>query len=60
MVASSYFAGMICPSFPRKKVGTKPGEIQVLLAGRKALAHLDDHDPAPHILEEAQAVTVGD
>lgn len=32
----------------------------VLFAGRAALAHLDDHDPAPHSVEEAQALTVGD
>ncbi|WP_281249973.1 hypothetical protein [Rhodococcoides yunnanense] len=26
----------------------------------KVLAHVDDHDPAPHSVDEAQAVTVGD
>lgn len=34
--------------------------VVVLLVGRSALAHIDDHDPAPHSVEEAQAVTVGD
>ncbi|KAF0847895.1 MFS transporter [Nocardia caishijiensis] len=34
--------------------------VGVLLLGRGALAHLDDHDPAPHSIEEAQALTVGD
>jgi hypothetical protein len=34
--------------------------VVVLMAGRTALAHLDDHDPAPHSVEEAQAITVGD
>ncbi|MBJ8347793.1 MFS transporter [Antrihabitans sp. YC2-6] len=34
--------------------------VGVLLTGRKVLAHIDDHDPAPHSLEEAEAITVGD
>ncbi|WP_410874368.1 MFS transporter [Nocardia sp. A7] len=34
--------------------------VAVLFLGRSALAHIDDHDPAPHSIEEAQAVTVGD
>ncbi|MGV8873879.1 MAG: MFS transporter [Rhodococcus sp. (in: high G+C Gram-positive bacteria)] len=34
--------------------------IVVLSTGRKVLAHVDDHDPAPHSLDEARAVTVGD
>lgn len=34
--------------------------VLVLLAGRAALAHIDQHEPAPHSVEEAQAVTVGD
>ena len=34
--------------------------IVVLSTGRKALAHVDDHDPAPHSVDEARAVTVGD
>ncbi|GEM32560.1 MFS transporter [Nocardia neocaledoniensis NBRC 108232] len=34
--------------------------VAVLLLGRGALAHIDDHDPAPHSVEEAQAITVGD
>ncbi|MGW5319911.1 MFS transporter [Nocardia thailandica] len=34
--------------------------VAVLLIGRGALAHVDDHDPAPHSLEEAEALTVGD
>ncbi|MFE3321828.1 MFS transporter [Nocardia sp. NPDC059195] len=34
--------------------------VAVLYLGRNALAHIDDHDPAPHSIEEAQAVTVGD
>ncbi|MGQ4600087.1 MFS transporter [Nocardia sp. R6R-6] len=34
--------------------------VVVLLAGRSVLAHIDDHDPAPHSVEEAQAITVGD
>ncbi|CAM4513732.1 MFS transporter [Nocardia ninae] len=36
------------------------GAVLVLLAGRAALAHIDDHDPAPHSVAEAQAITVGD
>lgn len=32
----------------------------VLSSGRKVLAHVDDHDPAPHSVDEALAVTVGD
>ncbi|MFD3463539.1 MFS transporter [Nocardia fluminea] len=34
--------------------------VAVLFIGRSALAHIDDHDPAPHSVEEAQAITVGD
>ncbi|WP_336086675.1 MFS transporter [Nocardia sp. SSK8] len=34
--------------------------VGVLVIGRSALAHIDDHDPAPHSVEEAQAITVGD
>ncbi|MFC4124407.1 MFS transporter [Nocardia rhizosphaerae] len=34
--------------------------VAVLFAGRRALAHLDDHNPAPHSVDEAQAITVGD
>ncbi|CCQ14903.1 putative drug resistance efflux protein [Rhodococcus sp. AW25M09] len=34
--------------------------IVVLSTGRRVLAHVDDHDPAPHSLDEARAVTVGD
>ncbi|TQM29081.1 MFS transporter [Nocardia bhagyanarayanae] len=34
--------------------------VLVLVVGRAALAHIDEHDPAPHSIEEAQAITVGD
>ncbi|MFF0531345.1 MFS transporter [Nocardia amikacinitolerans] len=34
--------------------------VLVLVVGRAALAHIDEHDPAPHSVEEAQAITVGD
>lgn len=34
--------------------------IAVLFTGRTVLAHVDDHDPAPHSIDEARAVTVGD
>ncbi|MEV6215939.1 MFS transporter [Nocardia sp. NPDC051833] len=34
--------------------------VGALYVGRTALAHLDEHDPAPHSVEEAQAITVGD
>lgn len=34
--------------------------IVVLASGRKVLAHVDEHDPAPHSIDEARAVTVGD
>ncbi|ONM49542.1 MFS transporter [Nocardia donostiensis] len=34
--------------------------VVVLLIGRSALAHIDDHDPAPHSVDEAEAITVGD
>ena len=34
--------------------------VAVLYSGRKVLAHVDDHDPAPHSIEEAEAITVGD
>lgn len=34
--------------------------VAVLLTGRSALAHIDDHDPEPHSADEAEAITVGD
>lgn len=34
--------------------------VGALYLGRNALAHVDDHDPTPHSVEEAQAITVGD
>ncbi|NDV10557.1 MFS transporter [Rhodococcus sp. IEGM 248] len=34
--------------------------IIVLATGRKALAHVDEHDPEPHSVEEALAVTAAD
>ncbi|WP_216913284.1 MFS transporter [Nocardia noduli] len=34
--------------------------VLVLASGRAALAHLDDHDPAAHSVDEARAITVGD
>ncbi len=34
--------------------------VGVLLAGRRYLAHIDEHEPAPHSVEEAAAVTLGD
>lgn len=34
--------------------------IVVLASGRKVLAHVDEHEPAPHSIDEARAVTVGD
>ncbi|MBY4214857.1 MFS transporter [Rhodococcus fascians] len=34
--------------------------IAVLASGRKVLAHVDEHEPAPHSIDEARAVTVGD
>ncbi|MFD4433718.1 MFS transporter, partial [Nocardia sp. NPDC058497] len=34
--------------------------VGVLFLGRGALTHIDEHDPAPHSIEEAQAITVGD
>ncbi|MEV0357246.1 MFS transporter [Nocardia sp. NPDC050697] len=34
--------------------------VGVLYAGRTALAHIDEHEPAPHSVDEAQAITVGD
>ncbi|UGT59658.1 MFS transporter [Nocardia asteroides] len=34
--------------------------VGVLFAGRGALAHIDEHEPAPRSVEEAQAITVGD
>ncbi|MGW4633918.1 MFS transporter [Nocardia sp. NPDC004415] len=34
--------------------------VAVLLLGRSALSHIDAHDPAPHSVEEAQALTVAD
>ncbi|MBY8863952.1 MFS transporter [Nocardia sp. CA2R105] len=32
----------------------------VLLAGRSYLAHVDDHEPEPHSIEEAQAISAGE
>lgn len=34
--------------------------VAVLWSGRKVLAHIDERDPEPHSVEEAQAITVGD
>ncbi|MBO0856843.1 MAG: MFS transporter, partial [Nocardia sp.] len=34
--------------------------VLVLLGGRSALAHVDDHDPAAHSAAEAEAITAGD
>lgn len=34
--------------------------VGALYVGRGALAHVDDHDPAPHSVDEAQALTVAD
>ncbi|AMY20566.1 Multidrug efflux protein YfmO [Rhodococcus sp. PBTS 1] len=34
--------------------------IAVLSTGRRVLAHVDEHEPAPHSIDEARAVTVGD
>ncbi|MFC8528413.1 MFS transporter [Nocardia sp. NPDC057227] len=34
--------------------------VGVLYAGRAALAHIDEHEPAPRSVAEAQAITVGD
>jgi ACDE family multidrug resistance protein len=34
--------------------------IVVLATGRNVLAHVDEHEPAPHSIDEARAVTVGD
>ncbi|MFI6870547.1 MFS transporter [Nocardia sp. NPDC050406] len=34
--------------------------VVVLLSGRKLLAGVDEHDPAAHSVEEAQAITLGD
>ncbi|MBY6364948.1 MFS transporter [Rhodococcoides corynebacterioides] len=34
--------------------------IGVLSTGRRVLAHVDEHEPAPHSVDEARAVTVGD
>jgi len=33
--------------------------IVVLSTGRRVLAHVDDHDPAPHSVDEAAAITAG-
>lgn len=49
-VALPFWVGAACTA----------GAVLVLIAGRAALAHIDDHDPAPHSVEEAQAITVGD
>jgi hypothetical protein len=34
--------------------------MSMTMSGRAALAHIDDHDPAPHSVDEAEAITVGD
>ncbi|MDI9932510.1 MFS transporter [Rhodococcus sp. IEGM 1354] len=34
--------------------------IVVLATGRKVLSHVDEHESAPHSIDEARAVTVGD
>jgi ACDE family multidrug resistance protein len=34
--------------------------IVVLASGRKVLAHVDEHEPAPHSIDEARALTVGE
>ncbi|WP_227998213.1 MFS transporter [Nocardia australiensis] len=34
--------------------------VLVLVIGRSALAHIDDHNPAPHSVQEAEAITIGD
>ncbi|WP_216899376.1 MFS transporter [Nocardia alni] len=34
--------------------------VLVLLCGRSALAHIDDHDPSPHSVDEATAISTGD
>ncbi|MFR9750693.1 MFS transporter [Nocardia sp. 004] len=34
--------------------------VLVLFAGRAALTHIGDHNPTPHSVEEAAAITVGD
>ncbi|MGW4367473.1 MFS transporter [Nocardia takedensis] len=34
--------------------------VLVLFTGRAALAHIDEHEPAPHSVDEARAITVGD
>lgn len=34
--------------------------VLMLASGRAALAHLDEHDPAAHSVDEARALTVGD
>ncbi|HEY5855574.1 MAG TPA: MFS transporter [Aldersonia sp.] len=34
--------------------------VAVLLTGRKILAHIDEQDPAPHSVEEAEAISLGD
>ncbi|WP_280181443.1 MFS transporter [Nocardia farcinica] len=50
MVALPFWVGAACTA----------AAVAVLLLGRKALAHIDDHDPAPHSITEAQAITLGD
>ncbi len=49
-ISLPFWVGAACPT----------AAVAVLLAGRTALVHLDQHDPAPHSVEEAQAVTLGD
>lgn len=50
MVALPFWVGAACTA----------AAVAVLLLGRNALAHIDDHDPAPHSIIEAQAITLGD
>ncbi|MBF6420359.1 MFS transporter [Nocardia farcinica] len=50
MVALPFWVGAACTATA----------VAVLLLGRNALAHIDDHDPAPHSITEAQAITLGD
>ncbi|MEV5389299.1 MFS transporter [Nocardia farcinica] len=50
MVALPFWVGAACTA----------AAVAVLLLGRNALAHIDDHDPAPHSITEAQAITLGD
>ncbi|MBF6234377.1 MFS transporter [Nocardia farcinica] len=50
MVALPFWVGAACTA----------AAVAVLLLGRNALAHIDDHDPAPRSITEAQAITLGD